>query len=472
MPCFATTGGDTVEQLIEKVQMLIELGWQCIRVGPARGKSVSRIDKRAVPSAQEAANAAGDDPLIFEPRESIAVTAQWLTRLRESVGPAPVLGIDYHHRLSVAEAASFCQRMPTGTLDFLEEPIRDETPEAYESLRSMVDVPFAIGEEFASKWQFLPYIERGITNFARIDVCNVGGLTESMKVAGWAEAHYIDLMPHNPLGPICTAATVHLGAAVANFSWLELRVTPGETGNRYDDAIFPNQLKLQGTGIAVPDTPGIGVEVDVDVARFESVTVGADHSHRAVDRHLLRIEVVAALVGENHQRPIGERELGEHSLDVDDRYLRAALDRAGGGDLKLLALIVGPDVARGLDPHPLGRVLDLLLVEDEADVAMVVERREHEDRDQHPDGARQQDLGPAHDAVMRASGHRPALLDDALANRGLRHGGAQPSCAKISCSAQPAMSSSARAGRKSKQAWARATRSSRSSRSSSLSLRA
>jgi galactonate dehydratase len=265
VPCFATTGGDTVEQMIEKVQMLIELGWQCIRVGPAAGKATSRIDKRAVPDSSSA-----DDARIFEPRESIGVTAQWLTKLREAVGPTPVLGIDYHHRLSVAEAASFCQRMPSGTLDFLEEPIRDETPEAYESLRTMVDVPFAIGEEFASKWQFLPYIERGITNFARIDVCNVGGLTESMKVAGWSEAHYIDLMPHNPLGPICTAATVHLGAAVPNFSWLELRVTPGETGNRYDDEIFPNQLKLQDTGIAVPDVPGIGVEVDEEYIKRQS----------------------------------------------------------------------------------------------------------------------------------------------------------------------------------------------------------
>jgi galactonate dehydratase len=252
VPCFATTGGDTAEQMIVKVRMLIELGWQCIRVGPAGGR------------------VAADDALIFEPRESIGVTAQWLTRLREAVGPTPVLGIDYHHRLSVAEAASFCQRMPSGTLDFLEEPIRDETPEAYESLRTMVDVPFAIGEEFASKWQFLPYIERGITNFARIDVCNVGGLTESLKVAGLAEAHYIDLMPHNPLGPICTAATVHLGAAVPNFAWLELRVTPGEAGNRYDDEIFPSQLKLQGAGIAVPDVPGLGVEVDEEYIKRQS----------------------------------------------------------------------------------------------------------------------------------------------------------------------------------------------------------
>ena len=246
VPCFATTGAPTLEKLIENTQLLIDKGWHVIRTG----------------GAQRRANDA--ETGIFEPRESIGLTATWLTKLREAIGPEPVLGIDYHHRLSVAETASFCQRMPAGTLDFLEEPIRDESPEAYESLRSMVDVPFAIGEEFASKWQFLPYIERGITNFARIDVCNVGGLTESMKVAGMAEAHYIDLMPHNPLGPVCTAATVHLAAAVPNFAWLEVRVSPTEDSGRYDDDIFPLQPKLSGSGIPVPDTPGLGIEVNED----------------------------------------------------------------------------------------------------------------------------------------------------------------------------------------------------------------
>jgi len=269
IPCFATTGGDTIEALIEKVQLLIGLGWQCIRVGPAAGKATARIDKRAVPESQNT-SAEADEALIFEPRESLGVTAEWLTQLREAVGPTPVLGIDYHHRLSVAEAASFCQRMPSGTLDFLEEPIRDETPEAYESLRTMTPIPFAIGEEFASKWQFLPYIERGITNYARIDVCNVGGLTESMKVAGWCEAHYIDMMPHNPLGPICTAATVHYAAAVANFSWLEMRATPGEEWRGTNDEIFPNQLKLDGSSIQVPETPGLGVEVNEEYISAQS----------------------------------------------------------------------------------------------------------------------------------------------------------------------------------------------------------
>lgn len=247
VPCFATTGGASVEQLIDNVRLLLGKGWNVIRTGPAR------ID--------------WGDPNLFEPRESVGVTAAWLTQLRQAVGPGPVLGIDYHHRLSVAEAASFCQRMPSGTLDFLEEPIRDESPEAYAALRTLTDVPFAIGEEISSKWGFLPYIERGLTNFVRVDICNVGGFTEAIKVAGWAEAHYIDLMPHNPLGPVCTAATIHLAAAVPNFSWLEVRVSPTENMQAYDDDIFPVQPKLEGDGFPLPTAPGLGVEFNEELAQ-------------------------------------------------------------------------------------------------------------------------------------------------------------------------------------------------------------
>jgi galactonate dehydratase len=247
IPCFATTGAGTLEGLVAKCKELVELDWNVIRVGGAASKQY-------------------DDPSIYEPRETIGITAAWFKELREELGPDPVLGIDYHHRLTVAETASFCQRMPAGTLDFIEEPIRDESPEAYESLRTMVDIPFAIGEEFASKWQFLPYLERGITQFARIDICNVGGFTEAMKVASLAESHYIDLMPHNPLGPICTAASVHMSAAVPNFAWLEHRVTPGEQSTSQDTDLFPTQVQLEGSMLVVPDTPGLGVEFNEALA--------------------------------------------------------------------------------------------------------------------------------------------------------------------------------------------------------------
>jgi galactonate dehydratase len=244
IPTFASTGPitDDGNETMEQAKALIARGWKSIRFFPAAWN-----------------DAAG----IFEPRESIGKTAKFLVRAREELGDEVVLGIDYHHRLSVAESASFCQKMPSGTLDFLEEPIRDETPEAYESLRTLTDVPFAIGEEFASKWQFLPYIERGIHQYNRLDLCNVGGFTEAMKVAGWSEAHYVDLMPHNPLGPICTAATIHFSAATPNFFALEVRANATDLYAGTPTAeLFPQMPTLDGAVFPVPTGPGLGIEVN------------------------------------------------------------------------------------------------------------------------------------------------------------------------------------------------------------------
>jgi galactonate dehydratase len=249
VPTFATTRSEASAEAVEQAKELVTQGWSAIRFMPAGQKSGN----------------------LFEPRESIAESVKWCIKAREELGEAVVLGIDYHHRLSVAEAASYCQKMPKGTLDFLEEPIRDETPEAYEALRRMTDVPFAIGEEFSSKWQFLPYIERDIHQFNRLDLCNVGGFTEAMKVAGWSEAHYVDLMPHNPLGPICTAATVHLAAAVANFAWLETRASPGELYHGFDNPeFFPGHYTLENAHYRVSDKPGLGIDVNEALIQKQS----------------------------------------------------------------------------------------------------------------------------------------------------------------------------------------------------------
>ena len=250
VPCFVTTTTQPGPGVVEEVERLVAAGWTCIRTGIG------------YPKVDEPYEGDGRPDPVFEPRVSMAHTAEWLVKVRAAVGRRAALGIDYHHRLSVGEAASFCQSMPVGTLDFLEEPIRDETPEAYEALQRMTPVPMAIGEEFASKWQFLPYLERGITAYARLDICNVGGFTEAMKVVGLCEAHYIDLMPHNPLGPVSTAANIHLAAATPLFAWLEER-SP-EQKFHFDAELFPVQPKLDGVTHRVPDTPGLGVEFNED----------------------------------------------------------------------------------------------------------------------------------------------------------------------------------------------------------------
>ncbi len=256
--CFATPGGLTGPDVVEKAREAVAEGWRFLRFGPGM-PDPAWAGKDGV--AYEGWT--GGDGAIFEPMESMALAAHWIREVRSAVGPSVGLSIDFHHRLSVAEAALFCQQVADVHLMFLEEPIRAQSPEAYEQLRTMTPVPFAIGEEFASKWEFLPYIERGILNFARIDIANVGGFTEAKKIAGWCEAHYIDVMPHNPLGPVCTAATIHLCAAINNFAQLEYS---HRNAAAWAHDVFPTFPTIAGTAFPLPTAPGLGVTFDQAVA--------------------------------------------------------------------------------------------------------------------------------------------------------------------------------------------------------------
>ena len=262
VPTFATTSASPGPEMIRQAKELIKSGWQAFRLSLSQDGGDEEFESIYSKKFSTLPTSEGNN--IFEPRESLNKTAKWIIEARKELGTEVVLGVDLHHRFSVAEAASFCNKLPQGTLDFLEEPIRDETPSAYNALRKMTNIPFAIGEEFASKWQFIPYIENDITQFARIDICNVGGITESMKVAGWCESHYIDMMPHNPLGPICTAASIHYGASVPNFAWLETRESSAENAGFFDDEIIQSSHKMQNAMYVVSDEPGLGVKVNED----------------------------------------------------------------------------------------------------------------------------------------------------------------------------------------------------------------
>ncbi|OHB81263.1 MAG: hypothetical protein A2W31_13720 [Planctomycetes bacterium RBG_16_64_10] len=250
---FWTVGGLDELECADRVKEAIDGGWPAVRFAPA---------DRIVPRALRTDLGKEDGTNVFDVRQSMAATAARFTAIYHHTDQRIPLGIDYHHRLSVAEAAQFCQMVPRGSLGFLEEPIRNENPDAYAALRAMTDVPFAIGEEWPSKWAALPYIERGLTNYARVDVGCIGGLTEAKKVAGWCEAHYIDMMPHNPIGPVCTAATIHYAASINNLTWVE--VVPAFNEGASD--VFPVTVERRGPCYRLPTTPGLGVEFDESAA--------------------------------------------------------------------------------------------------------------------------------------------------------------------------------------------------------------
>jgi len=246
--CFASVPGETPLEAIPGIaKKLVTAGWNSFRLNYASPVGGGYADQGGA---------------VYDVREAGARTIEVLLAGRAAAGRAAMIGTDPHHRMSVPEAATFLQAMPPGTIDYVEEPIRAESPEAYEALRKLTNVPFAIGEEFSSKWAFKPYIERNILQYARVDVCNVGGLTEAMKVAAMCEANYIDLLLHNPLGPICTAASVHLAAAIPNFSHLESRESPVEDLPTTDRGVFVRRIPLKGNAHELPAEPGLGTEVN------------------------------------------------------------------------------------------------------------------------------------------------------------------------------------------------------------------
>ena len=111
-------------------------------------------------------------------------------------------------------------------------------------------------------------IEEELISYARIDLCIVGGLTEALKITHWAETHYIDIAPHNPLGPVSAAACTALCMASTNVGVLEMPQRPGT----FSQALFPQQIGWEDGFAYAPDTPGLGVDMDLEVAAASPVT--------------------------------------------------------------------------------------------------------------------------------------------------------------------------------------------------------
>ena len=115
-----------------------------------------------------------------------------------------------------------------------------------------------MGEQYATKWEFREVVENNWIDFCRLDMCIVGGFTEARKVAGWCETHYIPLAPHNPLGPVSTAACLHLDLATSNFAVQECAKIPGLVLAE----LFPKQVTLENGYLTASEEPGLGITFD------------------------------------------------------------------------------------------------------------------------------------------------------------------------------------------------------------------
>lgn len=225
-------GGATPEDTLSAARKAVAEGWTALRWEPSYGSDMVMRGRWAVDKAVEE-----------------------FRLLRTELGPDIELAFDAHTKLKPTEAAHFCRRIEEYRPMFVEDPLRSEYTEGYALLRQQTSVPLAAGEQYSTKWQFRHLIEDGLIDFARVDVCIVGGLTEAKKIAANCETHMIDLAVHNPIGPISSAACLHLNLSCPNVLIQELPKRPGEC---VPDLIATDQ-NWQDGWLSCTGTTGLGL---------------------------------------------------------------------------------------------------------------------------------------------------------------------------------------------------------------------
>jgi galactonate dehydratase len=186
-------------------------------------------------------------------------TAQRMEAVRKAVGDGVDIGLDPHAQIfEPYKARELAEAVQPFRPMFLEEPLRPENISALGALRREVKVPIATGEMLYTKYAFRDILAAGAADILQPDLLLCGGLLEAKKIAAMAEAHYVKVAPHNPLGPVSTAVAVHFAASTPNFLILEYQ--PDQSGPSRD--LVRKPLAFEDGHIRIPDQPGLGIELN------------------------------------------------------------------------------------------------------------------------------------------------------------------------------------------------------------------
>ncbi|MFS8145184.1 isomerase [Rhizobium sp. R635] len=203
----------------------------------------------------------------------VKASADYFRSLRETVSDEYEIAFDAHAKIFEPIAARQLGNAlaPYDPL-FFEEPLRPENIEAWGDLKQGLNCTLATGESLYNRNEFLRLLQVKGADLIQPDICVVGGISEMRRIATLAEAYFVGVAPHNPMGPLATAVNVHFSAAAQNFRILEYRLPKGqayvyggldiekrEGETRY---VVDPYLPKDGYLELRPDRPGWGVEMD------------------------------------------------------------------------------------------------------------------------------------------------------------------------------------------------------------------
>jgi len=187
----------------------------------------------------------------------VGAAADRVAAAREAVGRDVDIIVELHRKLTPLQALPVCVALAQFQPLFVEDPIQIDSIQSQADIARRLTSPIANGERLSSIWEFRELLVAGGSQYVRPDVGLAGGLTQVKKIAGLAESFHAAVVTHNFLGPVLTAASVHLDVSIPNFLVQEYSKVDEERA-----AAFPGTLQRQGGYLPVPDSPGLGVKID------------------------------------------------------------------------------------------------------------------------------------------------------------------------------------------------------------------
>ncbi|MDA8184533.1 MAG: D-galactonate dehydratase [Actinomycetota bacterium] len=197
---------------------------------------------------------------IIEGMQAVRAAEGCVAAMRDAVGEETDLMVDCHARPSPAMGCRFARALDDYGLLFLEEPCWPEYREALAEIRSTVSTPIATGERVVGLHAFRDLFQAKACDVCQLDVTHVGGLSEARRVAALARAYGVALAPHNPQGPVSTAASIELGFAEPDY--LICEAVHEDVPWRGDILTETRVIEETGRTALVSDLPGLGVELN------------------------------------------------------------------------------------------------------------------------------------------------------------------------------------------------------------------
>ena len=190
------------------------------------------------------------------PLKTIRHAARIFRCIRDAVGDDLEIGIGTHGQFSTAGAIRVAKILEEFDPFWFEEPVPPENVDEMARVAAHTSIPIASGERLVTKYEFAELLEKQAAQIIQLDVGQCGGILESKKIAGMAEAHYAMIAPHMYVGPIAAAAAVQLDTCSPNFLIQEYN------GNDLHNEIFVDPIEFRDGYIVPPQGPGLGVELD------------------------------------------------------------------------------------------------------------------------------------------------------------------------------------------------------------------